>query len=201
MAVIPGNQELNLKALAAAANERKIQLVPARDLQALTGFIRGGVTALASKCDFPVYVDEAIERLEVISISAGLRGLQILIATPDYLRATNGTLAALSHPKKLNPNRPLLTRRITAVPDFLCVLRGFSLRALRLKLLTSLPQLGPLTPVFRTLAAPDPPPSANFRRHPPASSSPHTWRSSPLPGSPGPLPSANAGSSSQRYAE
>jgi Cys-tRNA(Pro)/Cys-tRNA(Cys) deacylase len=100
MAVIPGDQELNLKALAAAANERKIQLVPVKDLQALTGYIRGGVTALAAKRDFPVYVDEAIERFEVISISAGLRGLQILIAPPDYLRATNGTLAALSHPKK-----------------------------------------------------------------------------------------------------
>jgi hypothetical protein len=58
------------------------------------------VIALAAKCDFPVYVDEVVERFEVISISAGLRGLQILIAPPDDLRATNGTLAALSHPKK-----------------------------------------------------------------------------------------------------
>jgi Cys-tRNA(Pro)/Cys-tRNA(Cys) deacylase len=77
MAVIPGNQELNLKALAAAAGERKIQLVPVKELQALTGYIRGGVTALA----------------------AGVRGLQILIAPADYLRATNGELAALGQPK------------------------------------------------------------------------------------------------------
>ena len=55
MAVIPGDQELNLKALAAAAGERKIQLVPVKELQALTGYIRGGVTALAAKRDFPVY--------------------------------------------------------------------------------------------------------------------------------------------------
>jgi Cys-tRNA(Pro)/Cys-tRNA(Cys) deacylase len=99
MAVIPGDQELNLKALAAAAGERKIQLVPVKELQALTGYIRGGVTALAAKRDFPVYVDETIELFHVVSISAGIRGLQILIAPADYLRATNGQLAALGQPK------------------------------------------------------------------------------------------------------
>jgi len=100
MAVIPGDQELNLKALAAAAGERKIQLVPVKELQALTGYIRGGVTALAAKRDFPVYVDETIELFDVVSISAGVRGLQILIAPADYLRATKGTTAALGQPKK-----------------------------------------------------------------------------------------------------
>jgi Cys-tRNA(Pro)/Cys-tRNA(Cys) deacylase len=99
MAVIPGNRELNLKALAAAAGERKIQLVPVKELQSLTGYIRGGVTALAGKRDFPVYADETIERFDVVSISAGLRGLQILIAPGDYLRATKGKLSALGQPK------------------------------------------------------------------------------------------------------
>jgi len=100
MAVIPGDQELDLKALAEAAGERKIQLVPVKELQALTGYIRGGVTALAAKRDFPLYVDETIELFDTISISAGLRGLQILIAPADYLRATKGTLTALTQPKK-----------------------------------------------------------------------------------------------------
>ena len=99
MAVIPGDQELNLKALAEAAGERKIQLVPVKELQALTGYIRGGVTALAAKRDFPVYVDETIELFDVVSISAGVRGLQILIAPADYLRATKGQIAALGQPK------------------------------------------------------------------------------------------------------
>ena len=103
MAVIPGDQELNLKALAAAAGERKIQLVPVKELQALTGYIRGGVTALAAKRDFPVFVDETIELCDVVSISAGIRGLQILIAPTDYLRATKGTIAALGQPKKHGP--------------------------------------------------------------------------------------------------
>jgi Cys-tRNA(Pro)/Cys-tRNA(Cys) deacylase len=103
MAVIPGDQELDLKALAAAAGERKIQLVPVKELQALTGYIRGGVTALAAKRDYPVYVDETIELFEVVSISAGIRGLQILLAPADYLRATKATIAALGQPKRHEP--------------------------------------------------------------------------------------------------
>jgi Cys-tRNA(Pro)/Cys-tRNA(Cys) deacylase len=103
LAVIPGDQELDLKALAAAAGERKIQLVPVKELQALTGYVRGGVTALAAKRDFPVYVDETIELFDVVSISAGIRGLQILIAPADYLRVTKGKLAALGQPKGRQP--------------------------------------------------------------------------------------------------
>ena len=99
LAVIPGDQELNLKALAAVAGERKIQLVPVKELQSLTGYIRGGVTALAARRDFPVYVDESVELFDVVSISAGVRGLQILMAPADYLRATKGTIAALGQAK------------------------------------------------------------------------------------------------------
>jgi Cys-tRNA(Pro)/Cys-tRNA(Cys) deacylase len=99
MAVIPGDQELNLKALATVALEKKIDLVPVKELQSLTGYIRGGVTALAAKRDFPVYVDETIELFGTVSISAGVRGLQIVLSPSDYLRATKGKLAALGQPK------------------------------------------------------------------------------------------------------
>ncbi len=98
-AVIPGNAELDLKALASASGDRKIQLVPVKELQALTGYIRGGVTALAAKKDFPVFVDETIELFDDVSVSAGLRGLQFLIRPADYLSATQGTLADLAHSK------------------------------------------------------------------------------------------------------
>ena len=99
LAVIPGNAELDLKALAAASGDRKIQLVPVKELQALTGYIRGGVTALAAKKDYPAYVDETVELFDVISISAGVRGLQILLAPADYLKATKARLSPLAHPK------------------------------------------------------------------------------------------------------
>ena len=100
MAVIPGDQELNLKALAAIAGEKKMELAPVKEVQSLTGYIRGGVTALAAKRDFPVFVDETVALFDVISISAGVRGLQILLAPADYLRAANGKLAAISQPKQ-----------------------------------------------------------------------------------------------------
>jgi Cys-tRNA(Pro)/Cys-tRNA(Cys) deacylase len=100
MAVIPGDQELDLKALATAAGEKKMELVAVKELQALTGYIRGGVTALAAKREYPVFVDETIELFDVVSISAGMRGLQILIAPADYLRAVKGAIAALGQPKK-----------------------------------------------------------------------------------------------------
>lgn len=100
MAVVPGDQELNLKALAATAEERKVELVAVKELQGLTGYIRGGVTALAAKRDFPVYADETIELFDQISVSAGIRGLQVLLAPADYLRATKATLDDLSQSKK-----------------------------------------------------------------------------------------------------
>jgi Cys-tRNA(Pro)/Cys-tRNA(Cys) deacylase len=96
MAVIPGDTELNVKALAVASGDRKIQLVPVKELQKLTGYIRGGVTALAAKKAYPVCADTSIERFEAISISAGIRGLQILLAPVDYLRVANATLAAIA---------------------------------------------------------------------------------------------------------
>ena len=100
LAVVPGNGELDLKALARLAGDSKTDTVPLKDLVALTGYIRGGVTALACKKDYPVYADETIELFDVISISAGQRGLQIIVAPADYLRATRATVGAISRDKK-----------------------------------------------------------------------------------------------------
>ena len=99
MAVIPANTELDLKALATASGDRKIHLVPVKELQRLTGYIRGGVTALAAKKTYPVHADEAIELFEVISVSAGIRGTQILLAPADFKRATKATVSGLAHAK------------------------------------------------------------------------------------------------------
>lgn len=96
LAVIGGNMQLDLKALAKLAGNRKIETVPLKEVQPLTGYIRGGVTALACKKDYPVYVDELIELFEIISISAGMRGLQILLKPSDYLRAVRGTVGAIA---------------------------------------------------------------------------------------------------------
>jgi Cys-tRNA(Pro)/Cys-tRNA(Cys) deacylase len=91
VAVIPANNELDLKALAKLTGDRKIELVPLKEVQPLTGYIRGGCTALGMKKDYPVYVDETVELFEVISVSAGTRGTQMLLAPTNYLKATQAT--------------------------------------------------------------------------------------------------------------
>jgi Cys-tRNA(Pro)/Cys-tRNA(Cys) deacylase len=98
-AVIPGNTELDLKALATVSGNRKIELAPLKDVQLLTGYIRGGVTVFGAKKAFPVYMDETVELWDRISISAGVRGTQILLRPEDYLRATGAVVAAIARPK------------------------------------------------------------------------------------------------------
>ena len=95
LAVVPGNTNVDEKAMARLTGDRRVEMVPLKEVQALTGYIRGGVTALAGKRDYPVYADDTIELFDVISISAGTRGLQILIAPADYLRIANATIGAI----------------------------------------------------------------------------------------------------------
>ena len=96
LAVLPGDTELDLKALARLSGNRKVEMVPLKEVQTLTGYIRGGVTALACKKDYPVYVDARIETLDLLAVSAGVRGMQILLAPQDYLRATKGTVGPIA---------------------------------------------------------------------------------------------------------
>jgi Cys-tRNA(Pro)/Cys-tRNA(Cys) deacylase len=99
LAVISGNEELDFKALAHHTGDRKIDMVPLREVQAATGYIRGGVTALACKKDYPVYIDELAKICDVISVSAGMRGLQILLAPEDYIRAVKARVVAIAKTK------------------------------------------------------------------------------------------------------
>ena len=94
--MVPGNSELDFKALAQVTGDRKVEMVPLKEVQAVTGYIRGGVTALACKKEYPVYIDETAELFDVISISAGMRGLQIFLAPSDYIRAVNATVANIA---------------------------------------------------------------------------------------------------------
>ena len=99
LAVIPGNCELDPKALAHLTGDRRVEMVPLKEVQPLTGYVRGGVTALAGKKDYPVYADETIELFDVVSISAGARGTQILLAPEDYIRITNARLGPITRDK------------------------------------------------------------------------------------------------------
>ena len=95
-AVVPGNEELDFKKLAQAAGTRKTEMVSVKNVQPLTGYIRGGVTVFGARKNFPVYADETIEIFDTISVSAGTRGLQMLLTPADYLRAAEATVAPLA---------------------------------------------------------------------------------------------------------
>ncbi|HTD97341.1 MAG TPA: Cys-tRNA(Pro) deacylase [Edaphobacter sp.] len=95
-AVIPGDAELDLKKMANAAGAKKVELASLKEVEPLTGYIRGGVTVMGARKPFPAYADETIELFDVISVSAGLRGLQLLLTPADFLRAASATLADLT---------------------------------------------------------------------------------------------------------
>ena len=86
-AVIPGDAELDFKKLARAAGWRKAEMSPLKDVQPLTGYIRGGVTIFGARKAYPVFVDETVILFNRISVSAGTRGKQLILAPEDYLRA------------------------------------------------------------------------------------------------------------------
>jgi Cys-tRNA(Pro)/Cys-tRNA(Cys) deacylase len=95
-AVIPGDAELDLKKLAHAASAKKVELASLKEVEPLTGYIRGGVTVMAAKKSFPAYADETIELFDIISVSAGQRGLQLILSPADYLRAAEAIVADLT---------------------------------------------------------------------------------------------------------
>jgi Cys-tRNA(Pro)/Cys-tRNA(Cys) deacylase len=102
-AVVPGDCRLDLKALAKLTGDRKVETVPLKEVEPLTGYVRGGVTVLGAKKIYPVYVDEMIQLFDVVSISAGMRGLQMVLAPAEYLRATNAQLGSIAMADTTDP--------------------------------------------------------------------------------------------------
>ncbi|SDF14692.1 Cys-tRNA(Pro) deacylase [Terriglobus roseus] len=94
--VVPGNSELDLKKLAVAAEAKKAELASLKDVEPLTGYIRGGVTVMGAKKAYRAFADETLELFDTISVSAGTRGLQLLLAPADYIRAAEAAVADLT---------------------------------------------------------------------------------------------------------
>lgn len=84
MACIPGATELDLKALAAVSGNKKVEMVSLKEVQPLTGYVRGGVSPLGPKKRYPVFLDKSAANWQVIAVSAGVRGCQIILA-PEHL--------------------------------------------------------------------------------------------------------------------
>jgi Cys-tRNA(Pro)/Cys-tRNA(Cys) deacylase len=96
MACIAGDKELDLKKLAAASMNKKVEMVPMKEILTITGYIRGGVSPLGVKKKYPLYVDEAAALLDPISISAGRRGLQIFLKGSDLISAGEAVLSYIT---------------------------------------------------------------------------------------------------------
>jgi Cys-tRNA(Pro)/Cys-tRNA(Cys) deacylase len=96
MALVAADAELDLKKLAAATGNKKVELVAVKELQGLTGYVRGGVSPLGAKKKFPVFIDRSVAAHERVSVSAGARGAQLILAPADLLRAADGKLADLA---------------------------------------------------------------------------------------------------------
>jgi Cys-tRNA(Pro)/Cys-tRNA(Cys) deacylase len=96
LAVVPGDSQLDLKALARLTGDRKVETVALKEVQPLTGYIRGGVTALGGKRDYPVFLDDSALLYPVISVSAGARGTQLWLTPADYVRAVSATVGSIA---------------------------------------------------------------------------------------------------------
>ena len=96
MACIPGNAELDLKAMAAVSGDKKVEMVYVKEIQQITGYIRGGVSPIGTKKRYPIFLDEGAMRFPFISISAGARGSQIFISPGDLIKALDIKLCKIA---------------------------------------------------------------------------------------------------------
>jgi Cys-tRNA(Pro)/Cys-tRNA(Cys) deacylase len=96
MACIPGNAELDLKAIATVSEDKKVEMVHVKEIQQLTGYIRGGVSPIGAKRHYPIFLDESAMRFPFISISAGARGSQIFISPEDLIEALDIELCKIA---------------------------------------------------------------------------------------------------------
>ena len=96
MAVIPGGGELDMKALAAASGNKRVEMVHLKEVFGLTGYIRGGCSPLGAKKDYPVYLDDSALAQSIIAVSAGKRGEQILLKPADLVQAAKAMTARIA---------------------------------------------------------------------------------------------------------
>lgn len=96
VACIQGDHELHLKGLASLSGNKKVEVVSLKEVQPLTGYIRGGVSPIGMKKNYPVFFDQAIMKQEKVAVSAGLRGLQLFLSPKDLISVTRAQLGNIS---------------------------------------------------------------------------------------------------------
>ena len=96
VAVIPGHCEVDLKSLAKVSGNKKVEMIPMKDLLSVTGYIRGGCSPVGMKKRFPTYFHSTALNFDCIYVSAGVRGLQLEIAPTDLVTFVNGITADIA---------------------------------------------------------------------------------------------------------
>lgn len=92
MACVPGDAELDMKALAAVSGNKRVEMVHLKEVLGLTGYIRGGCSPLGAKKNYPVYLNESCCKYPQIAISAGIRGQQLILSPDDLVKAVNAVV-------------------------------------------------------------------------------------------------------------
>jgi Cys-tRNA(Pro)/Cys-tRNA(Cys) deacylase len=100
--VIPCNALLDRKLAAKAAGEKSVELIPVKDLLAVTGYVRGGCSPVGMKKRFPTYLDESVLSCDEVAVSAGMRGEQLILAPADLIRLTNAKVVSLIEEERLS---------------------------------------------------------------------------------------------------
>lgn len=85
---IPVDKEIDLKKAAKASGNKKLEMVPVKELLALTGYVRGGCSPVGMKKKFPTYINDSCLSLEKITVSAGIKGCQLLLDTKELIAFT-----------------------------------------------------------------------------------------------------------------
>ena len=93
--LVPGGQELDLKKAATVSGNKRCAMIPMKDLQAITGYLRGGCSPIGMKKHFPTFIHTSVATYETVYVSSGRRGLQLLLAPVDLVKACAGTVADL----------------------------------------------------------------------------------------------------------
>lgn len=95
VAVIPGNAQLDLKKIAKASGNKNCEMLPMKDLLSVTGYVRGGCSPIGMKKYFPTFIEEIVTLQESVIISAGKRGLQLILRPEDLINISKATVADL----------------------------------------------------------------------------------------------------------
>ncbi|QZT33243.1 Cys-tRNA(Pro) deacylase [Caldalkalibacillus thermarum TA2.A1] len=97
LASLPADCDLNLKALARASGNKKVELLPVKEIPKVTGYVREGVSPVGMKKNYPFYIDHRVTKEEKVAVSGGKRGVLMMLGSRDLIKITNAVLADLCH--------------------------------------------------------------------------------------------------------